>query len=110
MHARAISIFAALLLVAGCSTAMKTEDIRNVQADCSNVSSQIATLEEEKTENNKRIRAGIKSIMPVTAVVGIVRGRYMNNVEIATGEWEAAIDAKLQELYTLRTSCQESTN
>lgn len=84
---------------------MKTEDIAKVQADCSNVDQQIAMLEQEKMDNNKRGQAGVQSILPVTALYNMVSGTYGQNVSIATGEWAEKIDAKLVELRQLKKRC-----
>ncbi len=107
MHMRTIAVLAAFLLLSACNTPMKTDDIQNVQATCTNVDDEIATLQKEKEENNRRIKAGITAILPVSAVIHIVRGNYSNNVKLATGEWAEVLDAKLAELYNLKAKCPQ---
>jgi hypothetical protein len=104
-----ISIYclAALFTLSACSTAMKTEDVRQMHSNCSNVSSQISMLETEKKNNDKRLRAGVTSIFPISAVANLLNESYGTNVEVATGEWAAAIDLKLGELYTLQANCRK---
>jgi hypothetical protein len=98
-----------LAFLCACTTdAMKTEDIGNVQASCANVDQQIAMLEKEKEENNKRLSAGVQSVLPVSAVYHLVSGNYGQNVSIATGEWAAEIDAKITELKDLKATCPDT--
>lgn len=58
----------------------------------------IQKLEKEKKENDHRMLDGVRSVMPVSAVINIVRGQYKTNAQIATGVWGKAVDKKLVEL------------
>jgi hypothetical protein len=86
--------------------ARSTEEISNIQADCSNVDIEIGALEQEKIENNNRAAAGVGSVMPVSAVARMVKGSYKTNTQIATGEWGKLVDAKLAELRYLQQQCR----
>ena len=101
-----IYCLATLLVLSACSTAMKTEDVRGMQSDCNNVDAHIAMLETEKKDNDRRLRAGVASIFPVSAVANLVKGSYGTNVQVATGEWGDAVDEKLRELYKLQARCR----
>jgi hypothetical protein len=94
-----IPVLTVILALGACTMgAMTTEEIGNVQANCSNVDEKIAMLDKEKADNNKRIAAGVGSVFPGTALTRYVTGRYETNVQITTGEWAQHIDAKLVEL------------
>jgi len=93
-----------LLAASGCA-AMTMRDIRAVRPDCARIDKQIAMLEKEKAENDQRLLAGIQSVAPALAAINIVAGTYGRNVAIATGEWAAAIDAKLIELRRAKKKC-----
>ena len=107
MHKHTAVIVVALFVLANCTLPMKKNDVENVQADCSNVDSQVAMLEKEKKDNNKRFRAGVTAVVPVGAVMHIVRGNYKTNAQIATGAWGKAVDAKLKELYAIKEYCDQ---
>ena len=92
------------LILAGCA-AMIMRDIRAVRPDCARIDKQIAMLEKEKAENDQRLLAGIQSVAPALAAINIVAGTYGRNVAIATGEWAAAINAKLVELRRAKKKC-----
>lgn len=102
-----LAALCALAFLAACaSNAMRAEDVSSIHADCSNVDEKIAILQQEKEENNKRTRAGVQAIVPVSAVYNMVRGDYRHNLSIATGEWAEMVDAKLLELNSLKARCQ----
>lgn len=103
-----VSLFGCFFLLAGCSTPMSVKQIQSYQSNCSNVASHIKELEKEKKENNHRGLAGVRSVMPASAVVNIVRGQYKTNAQIATGEWAKAVDKKLKELKKMQKSCPNS--
>jgi hypothetical protein len=98
---------AACLLLTACAKPMSMRDIQGVEASCANVDRQIAVLERERAQNDKRLIAGVQSVAPALAVLSLVRGVYGRNVAIATGAWGKAIDAKLAELRRKRTTCRK---
>jgi hypothetical protein len=95
----------AILILAGCASAMTMRDIKAVRPNCARIDKQIAALEKEKAENDQRLLAGIQSVAPALAAINIVAGTYGRNVAIATGEWAAAIDRKLIELRRAKKQC-----
>lgn len=107
LRTTAYCLAATLLLGACVSTAMKTDDVRHLRSDCSNVNSQIAMLETERKDNDKRLKAGVTSILPISAAANLINGSYGTNAEVATGEWSDAVHAKLKELYTLKAQCRQ---
>jgi hypothetical protein len=105
MRARALVLSCAILILAGCASAMTMRDIKAVRPNCARIDKQIAALEKEKAENDQRLLAGIQSVAPALAAINIVAGTYGRNVAIATGEWAAAIDRKLIELRRAKKQC-----
>ena len=105
MRVRALALSCAILILAGCASAMTMRDIKAVRPNCAKIDKQIAALEKEKAENNQRLLAGIQSVAPALAAINIVAGTYGRNVAIATGEWAAAIDRKLIELRRAKKQC-----
>lgn len=104
-----LKIFAALaliILIAGCSSnRIKTADVDDVQADCSNVDETIAMLNEQKDGGFARVKAGVQSVVPTSAAVNIVTGNYKENVSVATGKRGEKIDSKLEEMNALKERC-----
>jgi hypothetical protein len=94
------------LIMAGCATPMAMRDIEAIRPNCARIDRQIATLEQEKAQNDQRLVAGVQSVAPALIVLSLVRGTFSQNVSIATGEWAGAIDRKLAELRRARKSCR----
>ena len=87
-------IFLLMIFIAGCaSNQIKTGDIDKVTANCSNVDQQIAMLTKQKNGKASRVKAGVQSVVPVSAVINMVSGNYKENVQVASGERDKKIDA-----------------
>jgi hypothetical protein len=92
-------------LLVGCATPMTMREIDAVQPNCARIDKQIATLEQEKAQNDQRLLAGVQSVAPALAALNIIGGTYGTNVSIATGNWAAAIDRKLAALRRAKKRC-----
>ena len=97
------SIF--ILFIASCASPITREETQNLSYNCSNVDEKISILLEEKAKNNRRILNGVRSVLPVSAVVNLIRGQYKENSAIATGEWAKVLDKKIAEMKTHQSQC-----
>jgi hypothetical protein len=101
-----LTLFCSLFIMTGCS--QDTENFSplpsidpEVKADldapinCLNARRDIATLEEEKASVGKQILSGVRAVFPIAAVSGLLLGDYGDRVEVATGQYNADIDAKI---------------
>ncbi|WP_141700742.1 hypothetical protein [Methyloceanibacter superfactus] len=104
MH-RGLPAYCLSLLLAGCATPMTMREIDAVQPNCARIDKQIATLEQEKAQNDQRVLAGVQSVAPALAALNIIGGTYGTNVSIATGNWARAIDRKLAALRRAKKRC-----
>jgi len=68
------------------------------EVDCSTAEQDLAVLEAERASVGKRIVSGVRSVMPVSAVVGILSGDYINRVSVATGVYNRDIEQKEQQI------------
>ena len=66
--------------------------------NCGTAKSDLRVLEEEKASVGKQILAGVRSIMPISAVVGILLGDYRDRVQVATGKYNEDLEAKIAEI------------
>lgn len=73
--------------------------------NCATANQDIATLKDEKAGVGRQILAGVSSVMPVSAVVGLLKGSYAENVQVSAGQYNADIDRKIAEI---RTVCDVS--
>lgn len=66
--------------------------------NCATAQQDIATLKDEKAGVGKQIMAGVSSVFPVSAVVGLLKGNYAENVQVSAGQYNADIDRKIAEI------------
>ena len=70
--------------------------------NCSRARQDIAILEGEKASIAKEIAAGARSIIPFSAAAGILLGDYRDRVQVATGQYNSDIEAKIS---LIRAQC-----
>ncbi len=66
--------------------------------NCETAKHDIATLEEEKASVGKRVLSGVRSILPISVVAGLLMGDYGSRVEVAAGTYNADIEGKIAEI------------
>lgn len=66
--------------------------------NCRTAQQDIATLKDEKAGVGQQIMAGVSSVMPVSAVCGLLKGNYSENVRVSAGQYNADIDRKIAEI------------
>ena len=97
------SIVILFVLLAGCSSpapAPQKEVQENLakSIDCSTATADIKTLTSEKVRTSQKIEAGVGAIVPVGAVAHMFGGSEKESFEIATGEYNKKLDAKIAEI------------
>lgn len=68
--------------------------------NCNTAKADIAVLEEEHASVAKRLLSGVRSLMPIAAVAGILLGDYRDRVEVATGKYNDDIENKIAQIKT----------
>ena len=66
--------------------------------NCSTASRDIKVLEDEKASVGKQILSGVRAVVPFSAAAGILMGDYRDRAEVATGQYNADIEAKIAEI------------
>jgi hypothetical protein len=69
--------------------------------NCATAKQDITTLKNEKAGVGQQIMAGVSSVLPVSAVVGLLKGNYAENVQVSAGQYNADIDRKIEEIRTV---------
>ena len=98
-----------LALLTGCGDPI-SQEAKQMKAKpivCADARQDIAALQGEKASIGRRIAAGARFIVPVSAIVHIFQEGAGNPVvkerrAVATGEYNSAIDAKIGEI---RAAC-----
>jgi hypothetical protein len=66
--------------------------------NCATARQDIATLKSEKAGVGQQVLAGASSVFPVSAVVGLLKGNYSENVRVSAGQYNADIDRKIGQI------------
>ena len=86
-------------LSAGCAKQYKEKEAALDQPiNCATAEGDIRSLQHEKAHVGEQIKAGVQAIVPVALVGGVVTGTEGTKAEIATGEYDKKIDAKIKEI------------
>ena len=90
----AVLVFAGV----GCQQPVLDSDIQSLKQDCANAETQIAMLGRKRAATNECILAGIKTVIPVSAIVHLFRGELKREVSIATGDYNRLLDGKIDQM------------
>jgi hypothetical protein len=63
--------------------------------NCSTANRDIMILEEERASVGKQVLAGVRMVMPISVVAGLLMGDYGDRVHVAAGDYNDDIDAKI---------------
>ena len=66
--------------------------------NCATASSDVQTLENEKTSVAQQVASGATAIVPVGLVMGILTGTEGTKISVATGEYNKAIDKRIKQI------------
>ncbi len=99
-------LIAATFFISACaapiSQTAKNSLAKNV--DCSTAQQDIETLEKEKASVGKQALDGVRTVLPVSAVVDILKGQWTDRAFVATGEYNEAIKEKI---HAIKSACGE---
>jgi hypothetical protein len=92
------------LTLAACAPPITQEAKQDLQRpiDCSTAQDDIAVLQSEKTNVNQQMLAGVTSMLPAAAVMGLLTGRQQDREEVLTGQYNTMIDEKI---YSIKSTC-----
>jgi len=66
--------------------------------NCATAKQDIKTLQDAKAGTGRQVMAGVSSVFPVSAVVGLLKGNYSENVRVSAGQYNDDIDRKIAEI------------
>jgi hypothetical protein len=94
-----VVIVATTLTLAACSQdfAKEEQDLAN-PASCATAEGDIRVLKNEKAHVDQEMASGIFIVVPAAVVVGVLSGTQEERLEMASGEYNAKIDAKIAEI------------
>ena len=66
--------------------------------DCSTAQADLAHLKHEKLSTTERMAKGVSAILPISLVVHTAKGTEKETMEMATGDYNDKIDARIAEI------------
>ncbi len=96
-----IGLFVLGFLVTGCAepVTQKTKQMMAKDINCATAQKDIETLEKEKKRiHEERVKAGVRSFVPVSAVAGILKGTWRDRTKVFSGEYVEAMEKKIKEI------------
>jgi len=88
------------LFLAGCAEQFKQEEqsAKTMPIHCSTARGDIRVLESERANVAQQVAMGVTMIYPASAVLSIIGGVEDTKYQVATGEYNDAIDKKIAEI------------
>jgi hypothetical protein len=95
-----VSVFGLAILTGGCQLQDKKTEarIQQMQVNCDTASGDLRMLDEEKKSTAERASAGVRSVVPIGLVAGVVTGTAGTKYRIATGQYNQMIDDKIAQI------------
>ncbi len=95
-------------LAGGCSIQDKktAEQVKEMPVNCATADGDLRMLDGEKKSTMQRISAGVRSVVPIGLVAGVVSGTAGTKYQIATGKYNEMLDAKIAEI---KQACPDAT-
>lgn len=103
-----IRTMAMAALGAALAACTASQDVKKVEAqvaapvNCATAEGDIRVLESEKASVAQQVADGVTSIVPASAVVGLISGQEGAKLQIASGDYDRMIDQKIA---VIRTQC-----
>ena len=97
-----VSSLALVLSISGCAMQLKKEEkaAEQMPVNCATADGDIRLLRSEKTHVAEQIAMGVTAIYPAGLVVGLLTGTEGTKLQVAAGEYNKKLDAKIAEIQT----------
>jgi hypothetical protein len=96
---RSLIIVGVAILMVACSPISKEAKQEMSQpVNCATAEGDIRVLEGEKAHVGKQVANGVTAIAPAGLVLGLVTGTEGEKLQVASGEYDKKIDAKIAEI------------
>lgn len=66
--------------------------------NCATARQDVKLLEDERASLGKQVLSGVRSVFPIAAVAGILMGDYRDRVQVASGQYNRDLEAKIEQI------------
>ncbi len=96
---RSLIVFTAIIGLVGCADKFAKEEHDVAQpVNCATTEGDIRVLESEKAHVTQEMAAGVFTFVPAAIVYGVATGTEEERLEVAGGEYNEKIEAKIAEI------------
>ena len=97
---RIMAVACVAMLLTGCLNPKYKEGERQLKQpiNCATAEGDIRLLQHEKSHVSDQMAAGVTSIVPAGAVVGLITGTEGEKLKIGSGDYNRRIDARIAEI------------
>jgi hypothetical protein len=90
------------VVAGGCAEQYKKQEeaAKKMPVDCATAEGDIRTLRSEKANAAQQMAMGVTGIAPIGLVAGLVTRTEGTKYQVATGEYNKALDTKIAEIQT----------
>jgi hypothetical protein len=95
-----VSVIGLAILIGGCAMQdKKTENrVKEMTVNCESAGGDLRMLADEKKSTAARASAGVRSVVPIGLVAGVLTGTAGTKYRIATGKYNQMLDDKMAEI------------
>ena len=88
------------LLLQGCAMGLKKDEkaAEQMPVNCATADGDLRVLRSEKTHVAEEIALGVTAIYPAGLVIGLLTGTEGTKIQVATGEYNKKLDAKIAQI------------
>ena len=99
-HRPIVASLALALLLPGCAMKLKKEEkaAEQMPVNCATADGDLRVLQGEKAHVAEQIAMGVTAIYPAGLVVGLLTGTEGTKFQVATGEYNKKLDAKIAQI------------
>jgi hypothetical protein len=88
------------VVVSACSIMQKrtAQQVKEMPVECATAEGDVRMLEEEKQNTAQRISSGVRMVVPIGLVAGLVTGTQRTKYQVATGQYNTMLENKIAEI------------
>jgi len=100
MRRRVCALALGLVVLSGCAMEFKKEEkaAEAEKVNCATARGDLRVLQGEKANVAEQIAMGVLTIYPAAAVMGLLTGTEDTKFQVATGEYNKAIEKKIDQI------------
>jgi hypothetical protein len=99
MKVAILLVFSIIVVACAQTPSKEAKKIKKGDINCATAKEDIKTLEKERKKiHDQRVRAGVDTVVPVAAVLNILKGEWVSKSKVFSGAYVEAMDKRIKEI------------